>query len=113
MSNLIEQRGKANHIQTFLDERDIHGGDSIAESIRVGIEECSEFVVLLSPYSINRQWVIAETATAWGLRKHIVAITDKVEHKEIPEFIKSHKALDLNDFDRYVEELIERARRVF
>jgi hypothetical protein len=111
MSNLIEQRGKTNRIKTFLDEKDIHGGDSIPESIRARIRECQEFVVLLSRYSIDRQWVLVEVGAAWGLKKHIVAITDKITPEEMPEITRSHKAIDLNEFDKYVEELVQRARR--
>jgi len=112
MSNLIEYRGKAKRIKTFLDEKDIHGGESIPESIRTKIRECNEFLVLLSRYSIDRQWVLVEVGAAWGLQKHIVAIADKITPEEMPEITRSHKALDLNDFDQYVEELIERAGRV-
>jgi hypothetical protein len=112
MSNLIEQRGKANHIDTFLDEKDIHGGESIPESIRTKIRECNELLVLLSRYSIDRQWVLVEVGAAWGLKKHIVAITDKITPEEMPEITRAHKALDLNDFDKYIEELIDRARKV-
>lgn len=53
-----------------------------------------------------------EVGAAWGLKKHIVAITDKITPEEIPEITRSHKTLDLNDFEKYVEELIQRARKV-
>jgi hypothetical protein len=66
MSNLIEGRGKANCIKTFLDEKDIHSGESIPESIRGNIQECNEFLVLLSRYSIDRQWVLVEVGAAWA-----------------------------------------------
>lgn len=111
MSILIEQRGKTSNIKTFLDEKDIHGGDSIPESIRTNIRECSEFVVLLSRYSIDRQWVLVEVGAAWGLKKRIVAITDKITPEEMPEITRSHKALDLNEFDDYVKEVTERAKK--
>jgi len=111
MSNLIEQCGKGSRVNTFLDEKDIHGGDSIAESIRAKIEECNEFVVLLSRYSIDRQWVLVEVGAAWGLKRRIVAITDKITPEEMPEITRSHKAFDLNDFDKYVEEVVARARK--
>jgi hypothetical protein len=49
---------------------------------------------------------------AWALRKHVVAITDKVTPEEMPEITRSHKAIDLNDFDTYLKELVERAKKV-
>jgi hypothetical protein len=40
-----------------------------------------------------------------------VAITDKITPEEMPEITRSHKALDLNDFDKYIEEAVARARK--
>ncbi len=48
MSNLIEEKGREWGIKTFLDEKDIDGGDSIPESIRINIQKCDEFLLLLS-----------------------------------------------------------------
>lgn len=111
MSKLIDERGNATGIKTFLDERDIHGGDSIPESIRTKIRECDELMVLLSRYSVGREWVLTEIGAAWGLQKRIVAITDKITPQEMPEITRMHKALDLNEFDRYVEELLRRSKK--
>jgi hypothetical protein len=47
---------------------------------------------------------------AWGLGKPIVAIIDKVAPEEMPEINRPHKAIDLNDFDRYLTELLRRAK---
>jgi hypothetical protein len=41
----------------FRDDRDINGGDDIPEEIRLQIKQSMEIVVLLTPESINRQWV--------------------------------------------------------
>ena len=64
MAALIEEKCREHGIKTFLDEKDIAGGDSIPESIRRNIQECSEFVVLLSRYSIDRPWVLIEIGAA-------------------------------------------------
>ena len=52
--SLIEQESRG-RIRTFLDEKDIEGGESIAEKIREGIRRCDELVVLLTPSSRHRQ----------------------------------------------------------
>jgi hypothetical protein len=111
MSNLIEQHGKAGRVKTFLDEKDIQGGDIVQESIRAKLLECDEFVVLLSRYSIDRQWVLIEVGAAWVLNKRIIAITDKITPEEMPEITRPYKALDLNEFDRYLEEVVARSGR--
>jgi hypothetical protein len=46
-----------------------------------------------------------------GLGKRLTAIIDKVAPKEMPDIIAQTKAYDLNDFDRFVTELLRRAER--
>ena len=110
MANLIEEKGQEYNVKTFLDEKDIEGGDSISESIRENIEKCDEFLVHLSRYSIKSEWVLIEIGAAWGHRKRIIAIIDKVAPEEMPDIIISYKAIDLNRFEEYLEQLINRAK---
>ncbi len=112
MSVLIEQKGRYLDIKTFLDEKDIAGGESIPESIRRNIQGCDEFIVLLSRYSIDRPWVLIEIGAAWVLEKRIVAVIDKVTPEEMPDIITPYKAVDLNCFETYLEQLIDRVKEV-
>jgi TIR domain len=95
---------------TFLDERDIQGGDSIPETILTRLRDCQEFVILLSPQSITRQWVLVELGAALGLQKHIVPIIHNVTPTDIPDIIRLTKAHELNDFEHYLDELVCRVR---
>jgi TIR domain len=97
-------------IRTFLDAKDIEGGDTFPESIRDAIRDCDEFIVLLTPHSIDRRWVLLELGAAWGLGKTIVPITAHLGIKEMPDAIQHHKAIDLNNFDVYISQLIKRAK---
>ncbi|MGA2591982.1 MAG: toll/interleukin-1 receptor domain-containing protein [Bryobacteraceae bacterium] len=108
-ARLIEEAGKE-RVQVFLDEKDIEAGQSIADSVRTGIEGCDEFVVLLSQYSKDRPWVLIEMGAAWGLRKPIIAVIDKIGPNEMPDIISPLKAIDLNDFDQYLTQLIKRSK---
>lgn len=110
MAALIEEGGQEYGVKTFLDEKDIAGGDSIPDSIRRNIQECSEFVVLLSRYSVDRPWVLVEIGAAWALGKRIVAIIDKVTPEEMSDIIASYKAIDLKNFNDYLEQLFNRAK---
>ena len=85
-ARLIEEAAKP-HVEVFFDEKDIEGGQSIPDSVRTGIEKCDEFVVLLSRYSKDRPWVLIEMGAAWGLRKPIIAIIDKIGPKEMPDIL--------------------------
>jgi hypothetical protein len=96
--------------KTFRDDRDIHGGDDIPDEIRRHIRRCSEFLVLLTPESVHRQWVLLEVGAAWGWRvkRRITAVLCHVDTDRIPDMIKSKKAINLNDFDQYLAEVAAR-----
>lgn len=98
---------------SFRDDRDINGGDSIPESIRTEIQVSRELVVLLTPDSIERPWVLLEVGAAWGRRKdyRIVAVLCHVPFDVIPGIIKGKKAFYINDFDKYLFELRRRVKK--
>jgi len=108
-ARLIEEAAKP-QVEVFFDEKDIEGGQSIPDSIRTAIERCDEFVVLMTRYSKDRSWVLTEVGAAWGLRKPIIAIMDKVGPKEMPDILNPYKAIDLNDFNQYIEQFLKRVR---
>src|SRR5690348_13156579 len=51
---------------TFRDDRDIRGGDDIPDEIFRQIRQSQEFLVLLTPASMNRPWVLLEVGAACG-----------------------------------------------
>jgi hypothetical protein len=110
MATIIETRGRRYGVATFLDERDIEGGDSIPETILTKLRNCQEFVILLSPQSIARQWVLGRARGRLGLQKHIVPIVHGVAPTDIPDIIRLTKAHELNDFEHYLDELVRRVR---
>jgi hypothetical protein len=97
---------------TFRDDRDIQGGDYIPDAIRRQIKQSREIVVLLTPQSVGRQWVILEVGAAWGWSKRIriLLIMYHVSVDPIPDMIKNKKAISLNDFDQYRDDVSERVR---
>ena len=98
---------------SFRDDRDIDGGDSIPQSIRTEIQVSRELVVLLTPDSIERPWVLLEVGAAWGRREdyRIVPVLCHVTFDAIPDIIEGKKAFHINDFDKYLDELKRRVRK--
>ncbi|MDA1051450.1 MAG: toll/interleukin-1 receptor domain-containing protein [Planctomycetota bacterium] len=98
---------------TFRDDRDINGGDDIPEEIRTQIKQSRELVVLLTPESVDRPWVLLEVGAAWGWRKdyRIVPVLCHVTVDAIPDIVKGKKAFQLNEFDQYLKELQKRVER--
>src|SRR5258706_8498129 len=99
----IEQTGAV----TFRDDRDIDGGEDIPEAIRKQIKQSQEIVVLMTPDSINRTWVTLEIGAAWGWSRkmRIVLVLCHVPVDPIPDIIKGKKAIHINEFNSYLEEL--------
>src|SRR5882757_2502377 len=85
----IEEAGAS----TFRDDRDIDGGDDIPERIRLAIKRSKELVVLLTPNSVDRHWVLIEVGAAWGRGKliRIVPILYQVEVDMMPAILQSKK----------------------
>jgi hypothetical protein len=110
MAANIDRKAKRYGVRTFLDEVDLEGGDRIPAIIKANLHACQEFVILLSPHSIARQWVLVELGGAWTLDKRIMAITYNLSADKIPDIIDHNKSYELNDFDRYVDELIRRRK---
>jgi len=89
---ICEKIERETNAVTFRDDRDIAGGDDIPDSIRAEIGRSKEFLVLLTPKSINRPWVLLETGAAWarGPRIWIVALLYHVDIDPIPDIINSN-----------------------
>ena len=98
---------------TFRDDRDISGGDDIPDAIRSQIKQSRELVVLLTPESVDRPWVLLEVGAAWALRRdyRIVPVMCHVTVDAIPDIIKGKKAIHLNEFDQYLRELQKRVKK--
>lgn len=92
---------------TFRDDRDIQGGDDIPDEIRRQIKQSQEVLVLLTPQSIDREWVKLEIGAAWGHSKkmRIIGVRYHVEIDLIPSILKSKKSIDLNEFDQYLSDV--------
>jgi hypothetical protein len=95
---------------TFRDDRDIRGGDDIPDEIFRQIRQSQEFLVLLTPASVNRPWVLLEVGAACGCEPppRIIAVRYYVETDSIPSLIKSKKGFHLNELDAYLDEVASR-----
>ncbi len=51
-------------IAVWVDSRNLRGGDKLAPDIRQAIAEARQFIVVLSPSTINSSWVPWEIQTA-------------------------------------------------
>jgi len=95
-------------VDTFLDEKDIETGETIDESIGVHLKECDECLILLSPSSLNSHWVLIEIGGAKALGKRLVPILLHIGVNDMPNPIAKHLARDINEIEKYYEEVQNR-----
>jgi TIR domain len=112
IAKILCEKIEATGATTFRDDRDISGGDDIPEEIRRQIKRSKEIVVVLTPESVDRRWVILEVGAAWGWSKRmrITVIMCHVSVDPIPDMIKNKKAINLNQVEDYLNELAQRVR---
>ena len=110
MARLVADAGGA----PFIDVFDIKKGDRIEARVQQGLDEAHELVALLTPWSIDRNWVWAEMAAAWALRKRYCAVLYGLTLSEIEKdrgglaMLAPTNLLAIDEFDGYISELRER-----
>ena len=95
---------------TFLDEKDIKTGESIDDAIGKHLKDCDELLVLISPTSLNSHWVFVEIGGAKALGKGLMPILLHVGANEVPAPISKHLARDINDIEKYYDEVSEKIK---
>ena len=95
----------------FLDEAEVDAGADFEEDILDFLERAHELVALLTPWALDRPYVWAELGAAWGRRIPIVALLLGITPSELqkrpgtPVFLKKRDLLQLNEVDKYLEQL--------
>jgi TIR domain-containing protein len=105
--NIVNKAGA----EVFIDIFDIKSGDRIEERVHSGLTGCTELISLLTPWSVDRNWVWSEMAGAWALRKRYVGVIYGLTLEEIDRehgglaMLAPTNVINLNDFDAYLNEL--------
>ena len=94
-------------VDCWLDEKDLEGGDVIADEIIRGIDACQEAIVLISPNSVSSQWVSFEIGGVRAQHKRVTPILNNVRSDEMAP-MKDIKSIDLNKFEQFLAQLKRR-----
>ncbi|HEV7747163.1 MAG TPA: toll/interleukin-1 receptor domain-containing protein [Pyrinomonadaceae bacterium] len=108
----ISERLVALGHETFLDEKDLRTGESIDSKIQKHLKTSDDVLLLISPQSLKSQWVFIELGAAQALGKNIIPIFFHVAANQIPHAISLRLGRDINEIERYFEELQSRAASV-
>lgn len=110
--NIVDRAGA----EVFIDIFDIKSGDRIEQRVHAGLSGCSELISLLTPWSVDRNWVWSEMAGAWALRKRYVGVIYGLTLEQIERdhgglaMLSPTNVIGLNEFDAYLSELAERVK---
>jgi hypothetical protein len=100
----------ASGIGSFLDIWDITAGDSLRQQIDAGLGTCTHFLLLLTPISMSKSWVIAEIDAAFvqkilGRCKFIPVRCD-LSASDFPPLLRALYSPLLDDYEVAVQSLI-------
>lgn len=94
-------------LRVFLDTARLEGGQAYEPALRENIAICDELIVLATPASVARDWVLMEIGAAWILGKRMAPIVNGVSRDELPEPLRDVQLTQLTD----LEPLLRRLRR--
>jgi len=90
MKGLIEALG----VSVFLAEMSISPGELWSDRIRAALRESDAALLLLTPGSVERPWVMGEIGALWALDKPFVPAV-MYPPDELPEFITRRQCIDI------------------
>jgi len=80
-----------NGLRCFMAEKDIHVATEWQDSIRKALMGSKRILVLVTPRSINRPWVLMETGAAWALGKPLIPALSHVAPSELLDPIRRYQ----------------------
>ena len=113
----IELHIKSCGANTFLFDLDSDVGENIDNKIIEQIKKSKELFVLFTPASLDKRYIWSEIGAAWGNGIIIIAVLYGIElnnfitDKNNPNFLKSNNIINLNDVDKYFNQLKRRVKK--
>jgi hypothetical protein len=95
----------AGHIKCFIDNAEILWGDNVTPSVKQGIQECTDLLVIISERSLKSMWVGYEIGIAHTLGRKILMLLTRHDLK-LPSFVSdiNYKTCsDLEDVKKYLQ----------
>lgn len=101
---------------TFLDEADIDHGDDFDEEIVKASKHCTELLLLLTPWSVERPYIWLEIGFFRYDGKRIVGVLHRLKPEDIsgdprvPVLLKKIDLVNINSIDSYFSQLDHRVK---
>lgn len=79
-------------LKCFMAEKDIAVASEWQETIRDALRGSKRVLILLTPRSLNRPWVLMETGAAWAIGIPLIPALVQVSPSELIDPIRRHQA---------------------
>lgn len=83
----------------FMSSKSLRPGDDFADKISKSLLGSSEMWIILSPNSLNSEWVTTEWGAAWVLSKRIIPILYRCDIPQLPERLRRLHCVDVESID--------------
>ena len=91
----------------------LSAGEDWLSRLKDEVSQCDMFLVLLSPDSVNSEWILSEVGAAWALNKLIVPIVTQTGlSSEIPAILQQSESLEikyLEDHPEAIDQILAKA----
>lgn len=99
-----------NGIDTWWDRWEIRAGDSLRQKIDAGLEDCTHFLVLLTPASLSKPWVNQEMDAGLvrmlGERIGFLPVRYGLAASALPPLLRGLHSPEIRDFETDLHQLI-------
>lgn len=109
-ANELSDKLNTQGFRCFLAEAELEIGKRWMESIHSAIKGSKIVIVLLTPRSINKPWVLIETGAAWALDKPLVPALKFVDTNQMVDPLKEYQGRVIetsNQVDNLIMEVSE------
>ncbi len=89
--------------RVFMAPKSLEPGDDFAAEIRQALHGSAEVWVIMSPNSLNSEWVTTEWGAAWVLDKRTVPILHRCDIPQLPERLKRLHCVDAGDVSEMIK----------
>ena len=104
--NSAESRG----LREFFADKSLRAGDDFRLQIQKAIRNSGEVVVLMSPRSIESQWVQFEWTAALALEKRVTVVLLDMEPEQVPDPLRHRQCIRFHEVDELLGDIERRVR---
>jgi hypothetical protein len=88
----LKQKLEEKGMRCFMAEVEIDIGKKWLDTIHAALIGAKLFVILLTPRSVDKPWVLIEMGAAWALEKPLIPLLQFVDVNKLPGPLKNYQA---------------------